>query len=321
MRALSSALNQTVTNIQVCVYDNASGDETSEVVLEFARKDSRVKYYCHSKNIGMIGNYMYALSEVTTAYFSLLSDDDLLFPWFLEEALQGMQRVPQAAFSAASAIIMSERGEVIRVPLALWQREGQYNPGDAVLEMISKYPIPTCILFDSRVIKEFSIDADNVLIWDCDFLLQIASRYTIYVSKRPCGIFLHHESSYSKAQDFAKWEYAYHRLSQRVGGSDYLPEEMKKVARRLIANDIKAAHRAFVLQSLFHRRVKEAEAYAESFRNNYGLSLSSFTLLAMSRTCLWFSPTIYLLEFLRKIKKIRKSHSPDDCQQYVKWLQ
>jgi glycosyltransferase involved in cell wall biosynthesis len=35
------------------IYDNASGDETAEVVSEFAKKDARVKYHCHPENIGM----------------------------------------------------------------------------------------------------------------------------------------------------------------------------------------------------------------------------------------------------------------------------
>jgi len=53
-RAILSALGQTYRNIQVCVYDNASGDETAEVVAGIANGDRRVKYYCHPTNIGMM---------------------------------------------------------------------------------------------------------------------------------------------------------------------------------------------------------------------------------------------------------------------------
>jgi glycosyltransferase involved in cell wall biosynthesis len=37
-RAIKSVLNQTYLHFQVCVYDNASGDETAEVVSELAKK-------------------------------------------------------------------------------------------------------------------------------------------------------------------------------------------------------------------------------------------------------------------------------------------
>ena len=36
------------------VYDNASGDETPEVVAQFAARDPRVKYHVHPRNIGMM---------------------------------------------------------------------------------------------------------------------------------------------------------------------------------------------------------------------------------------------------------------------------
>jgi glycosyltransferase involved in cell wall biosynthesis len=53
-RAIRSVLNQTFPDLQVCVYDNASGDETTQVVVEFAERDSRVRYHCHAANIGAI---------------------------------------------------------------------------------------------------------------------------------------------------------------------------------------------------------------------------------------------------------------------------
>ena len=79
-RAIKSVLNQTYPHFQVCVYDNASEDETAEVVAEFAKKDPRVKYHCHPENIGAIKNFKYGLERVGTEYFSILLDDDLLLP-------------------------------------------------------------------------------------------------------------------------------------------------------------------------------------------------------------------------------------------------
>ena len=64
----------------------------------------------------MLANYQYALSQVKTPFFSFLSDDDLILPWFYEEALKGFQQFPQCAFFAGSAIIMSEKGNVVCVP-------------------------------------------------------------------------------------------------------------------------------------------------------------------------------------------------------------
>ena len=40
-RAIKSVLNQTFTNFQICIYDNASNDNTKKIVEEFSQKDSK----------------------------------------------------------------------------------------------------------------------------------------------------------------------------------------------------------------------------------------------------------------------------------------
>lgn len=319
-RALTSVLNQTYPHFQVHVYDNASGDETSDVVCEFMRQDARVKYHCHPQNIGMMANYEFAMAQVKTPYFSLLSDDDLVLPWFFEVALKGFEASPNAAFSAASTIIMSEQGDVIRVPLDAWPREGQFDAPQGVLEMISKYPVPVCILFRQKVIEEVPIDQTNPLTWDCDFLLQIAARHSIFICKQPCGIFLHHDHSYSNAQDFEKWEHSLKCMSKRLGSLDHFSTNVKNLAFEYISNDLKGSNRAFVLHSLFGRKFREAYDYATRYRKNYGLNFSLLILLIASKICYYFPPIIYLFFFIRKIKRIRRNGSQRYCKRYAKWI-
>jgi glycosyltransferase involved in cell wall biosynthesis len=100
-KAIQSVLKQTYPHFQLCIYDNASGDATAEVVAEFA-KDARVKYHCHPENIGSAENFQYGLSHVETPFFSFLSDDDFLLPEFYEETLRGFKKFPEAAFSMGS---------------------------------------------------------------------------------------------------------------------------------------------------------------------------------------------------------------------------
>ncbi|SRR5581483_613797 len=317
-RALRSALNQTFSSFQVCVYDNASGDETKEVVEEF--EDARVKYHCHTQNIGMIGNYAFALNEVKTPYFSLLSDDDLLFPWFFEEALKGFHCFPDSAFSAASTLILSAKGEIVRVPVDLWSKEGYFPPTEALTEMIAKYPIPTCVLFRKEVIEEVPIDRDNALTWDCDFLLQIAARYPIFVSKRPCGIFLHHSFSYSNAQNFEKWKDALNRMSERLSSLEHLSEEIRISLLRLIRNDLKACNRAFIVQSILNKEHEKASHYGMIFKRSYGNSHTLSLLLTFSKLSTFFPFLINILLLLKKIIRAKRRQYHYLYRHYASWL-
>ena len=104
-RAILSVLNQTFSAFQVCIYDDASNDTTTQkVVTELAETDSRIKYYRQEQNIGAAANFNYGLKEVNTPFFSFLSDDDLLLPHFLEVAMQSLSSNPDAMFYAGLTI-------------------------------------------------------------------------------------------------------------------------------------------------------------------------------------------------------------------------
>ena len=72
-------LKQTYPHFQVCVYDNASGDETEAIVQEFTAKDSRIQYFRQEKNWGEGGggfNFKFVLERATGEYFMWAADDD-----------------------------------------------------------------------------------------------------------------------------------------------------------------------------------------------------------------------------------------------------
>ena len=79
-RAIASVLNQTFADLRLCIYDNASGDETSDVVEEFRKRDNRVVYVRRPENIGASANFVDGAGRVETPYFSFLPDDDILLP-------------------------------------------------------------------------------------------------------------------------------------------------------------------------------------------------------------------------------------------------
>lgn len=91
-RAIKSIQNQTYKNLIIAVFDNASKDDTAQVVSEFASKDSRIKYFQREKNLGPFLNYALAVQAVETEYFSLMADDDVLLPDFYEKVVEGLKR-------------------------------------------------------------------------------------------------------------------------------------------------------------------------------------------------------------------------------------
>lgn len=325
-RSLASIVNQTYPHLKILVSDNASGDETEAVVKEFAKKDSRIIYHCHSENIGMMGNYQFVLSQVKTPFFSILSDDDLLFPWFFEELMSAHKKYPDAAFYAGSAIAMTPEGKVNRVPLDLWDKEGYFGAGDAISEMADRYPFPSCILFQSKVIDAIPIDMANALVWDVDFLVNIALQFPVYVTKKPCGIFLHHAASYSNTPDLDRWVKSFDRIVQRLKLTADIPVTMQK--RKKAADEVNRGLNnmisGYVIYYLMNRHFKHASYASSVYKKRAGLNFKSLIFVFTSRMCVTFPTTFKLLLFARLFKKLYKrlfkQKINDSYMQYAKWL-
>ena len=86
--AVDSVFSQkTAIPYNVIISDNnpERGDETEQLVLECYSDKPNLTYFKNTENLGMTGNWNRLVMECKTEYMILFHDDDLLFPYFLEE--------------------------------------------------------------------------------------------------------------------------------------------------------------------------------------------------------------------------------------------
>lgn len=88
--AIRSVLAQTYTQLEIVVADDASTDETPEIVAGFG--DLRIKYFRNERNIGRVKNYHKALYEHATGAWAanLDGDDYYIYPRFIEDSLSAL---------------------------------------------------------------------------------------------------------------------------------------------------------------------------------------------------------------------------------------
>jgi glycosyltransferase involved in cell wall biosynthesis len=79
---IKSVLAQTYRNFEYIILDNFSSDRTSQIVEEYAKKDSRIRVYRNDELLPIIANHNKAFSLVDKAsrYCKVVSADDFLFP-------------------------------------------------------------------------------------------------------------------------------------------------------------------------------------------------------------------------------------------------
>ena len=82
-----SVLDQSYTELELCIADGSASDQVERVIREYAAKDDRVRYQRLEKNLGISENTNAALEMARGAYVGLLDHDDLLLPGALFEVV------------------------------------------------------------------------------------------------------------------------------------------------------------------------------------------------------------------------------------------
>lgn len=88
---LDSVMAQTYDNWELCIADGGSGKEVTDILAEYANRDSRIKYTVLKENTGISGNTNGAAELAQGEYITLLDHDDLLAPEALYEIVYAMQ--------------------------------------------------------------------------------------------------------------------------------------------------------------------------------------------------------------------------------------
>jgi glycosyltransferase involved in cell wall biosynthesis len=118
-QALDSLLEQSFTDYELVILDNASNDSTAAIALEYAARDGRIRYHRNAENIGAARNFNLAFELTSGRYFKWAADDDLISPSFLERCICALEDDPQSVLAYAKSRIIDERGEPV----------GDYDPG------------------------------------------------------------------------------------------------------------------------------------------------------------------------------------------------
>lgn len=127
VRAIASVQAQNYEHLRICVYDNASGDETEEVVAGLMKEDPRISYLKRETNIGAMNNMCDASMRVTTPLYSMLNDDDFLLPGFHEAATKAFESSPEVSIAFAKTVIVDVEKMRWRLLSPAWE-VGFYEP-------------------------------------------------------------------------------------------------------------------------------------------------------------------------------------------------
>lgn len=304
-RAIQSVLRQTYPHFHVCVYDNASCDETASIVAEIAKIDRRVHYYHHVENIGMVDNFIYGMEHVETPFFSFLPDDDVYLPHFFETAMHGLEQFPDAMFSAGSTIQITDTGKIAAVCLSSWKREGYYVPLDGLSEMIQRLDLVLIgAVFRQEVIERVGVfDREVGSVGDLHFLLRIMARFPFVISKRPCALWVSHRLSYSVSADLHSIWQDLHKMILNLVRDDRIPLDIRILANEMLSEQLRRRLFKYGLHCIVQKNYEDACKVAEILDDQFHAAARSSTIHSVARLCQHFPLAPRVVNGLNTLRK------------------
>jgi glycosyltransferase involved in cell wall biosynthesis len=187
-RAIRSVLVQTEIRLEVFVCDNASGDETGDVVEALAAGDPRVRYHVQPRNLGAFANFRSGLEAVRTPWFGFLSDDDVLLPSFYATARAALEAAPEGAFFCGQTVVWDPRDGGHRVSPRRGWVPGLHAAGTHAAEMAAALFTWTSCLFPAELGRSAWPPLEGAF-GDLAFLVRAAARAPFVVALEPCSVF------------------------------------------------------------------------------------------------------------------------------------
>ena len=254
--ALNSALKQTIS-CPVYVIDNASSHNKFREIAE-KHNNPLVTYIRNEKNIGMIGNWNRCIEACRTEYLSILHDDDVLHPNFIECCLKFLKEPPsqQCCFSVSTIV-----GKDHLVLFRQKERKERYKIFKKKYFLFGNLASFPGILFPVSVAKRIgSFSESKYPISDFDFWIRLSEYVPIYKSNLP---------------------YAFYRYSDQQCTHEAFLEMIEKayLLRKSLFPNPSCVSYFFSMYSLYNTYIFYCEAYKKKINIALDINISDMSKL------------------------------------------
>ena len=176
---VQSVLDQGVESIEILVLDNASTDDTSEVMTAFAG-NPKVRYIRNRYNYGPGYNWRNGLRIAQGRYFTFLSADDYFNSGHLSRLLPVLEQNPHVAVGYTSIRWVDGQGQVLKQPRHPGYRNADYVGGrNEVADLLihDLYMTPSAVIYRRESFCKTWNPGNTYGAGDWEMVVQMAERY------------------------------------------------------------------------------------------------------------------------------------------------
>lgn len=106
--ALETLVGQSYAELEIIVSDNASTDETSDIIDGFARRDARIRVFRHQRVLSAAENFRFVFEQARGDYFMWAACDDRRSANYVEQLASAMLRQPESSLAFGEVAEISD---------------------------------------------------------------------------------------------------------------------------------------------------------------------------------------------------------------------
>lgn len=101
--SIASCCNQTYQNLEILIYDEASKDNTREIIQQAVARDPRIRVITSEENSGPVRAWRKLLHQARGKYSTFVWSDDLILPRYVETLVKVLQENPSHLIASCNA--------------------------------------------------------------------------------------------------------------------------------------------------------------------------------------------------------------------------
>ena len=202
-KAINSVLEQYGDfNLKLIICDDCSTDNTQQVISNLLKKnnfENNVEYYPHKKNIGMIGNFIFALSKKVGDYFAICDGDDY---WIdknkLRKQIEFLDNNLDYNVCCHSVAELYENVQIIEPTINEIQFKTTYSFEDLIN---SNFIYSTSVMYRNNIVKDYPTWFEKSPIGD--YVLHLLHAHNSKVAYLPdiMAVYRRHKGGVWSSQD------------------------------------------------------------------------------------------------------------------------